>query len=295
MLLLSSLGFKSTSSGRATRELRSWPARSPAPPPRRRHRRHRSAQWPRTGMAALSAAERLALLARSWTEVASGYQEKFSGRFQPWMDDTLRLFAASSPPAAGTIAVPACGPGALHGSAGLAGVRLALLPTVVTNIVLPARSQPPAGCAGQELPLLAAAFPQHRIVGVDLSEGMVQLARQLVQRQGLAGRVEAVCADATDLSSLGPLAGVVSCFGLQQMPRPASVLASWTRALSPGGEGRGLPSTNRACLLHCALQMPPCLPPDPAPLPNRPQAACCAWRSGRSRWRRGGPGSGCRS
>ncbi len=43
---------------------------------------------------------------------------------------------------------------------------------------------------GQELPLLAAAFPWHRIVGVDLSEGMAALARQLVQQQGLQGQVE---------------------------------------------------------------------------------------------------------
>lgn len=37
---------------------------------------------------------------------------------------------------------------------------------------------------------MAAAFPRHRIVGIDLSEGMAVLARQLVQQQGLEGRVE---------------------------------------------------------------------------------------------------------
>ena len=44
--------------------------------------------------------------------------------------------------------------------------------------------------AGQELPLLAAAFPWHRIVGIDLAEGMAELARQLVARSGLGDRVE---------------------------------------------------------------------------------------------------------
>jgi ubiquinone/menaquinone biosynthesis C-methylase UbiE len=36
-------------------------------------------------------------------------------------------------------------------------------------------------------------------------------------------------------AGLAPLAGVFSCFGLQQMPEPARVLANWTRALQPGG------------------------------------------------------------
>ena len=40
--------------------------------------------------------------------------------------------------------------------------------------------------------------------------------------------------DASRLDDLPPLAAVVSCFGLQQMPQPAQVLAHWTRALSPG-------------------------------------------------------------
>lgn len=56
--------------------------------------------------------------------------------------------------------------------------------------VLPPQS---TTAAGQELPLLAAAFPRHRIVGVDLSEGMVELARQLVEGEGLADRVEVRC------------------------------------------------------------------------------------------------------
>ena len=43
--------------------------------------------------------------------------------------------------------------------------------------------------------------------------------------------------DASRLDELAPLAGVVSVFGLQQMPQPAAVLANWTRALAPGGAG----------------------------------------------------------
>ncbi len=32
-----------------------------------------------------------------------------------------------------------------------------------------------------------------------------------------------------------PAAVVFSCFSLQQMPQPATVLAAWARALAPGG------------------------------------------------------------
>ncbi|PSC67659.1 methyltransferase type 11 isoform A [Micractinium conductrix] len=146
-------------------------------------------------------ADRLKLLAASWSMVAEGYVSSFVPRFAPWTTDTLAQLqsaAAAAPLPPGTIAAPACGP-------------------------------------GQELPLLAAAFPQHHILGVDLAEGMVGLAQQLVQREGLGGRVEVRQGDASRLEGLPPLAAVVSVFGLQQMPAPAQVLAAWTRALAPGG------------------------------------------------------------
>ena len=39
--------------------------------------------------------------------------------------------------------------------------------------------------AGQEFPLLAAAFPEHDIVGIDLAQGMVDLAEQVIKEKGL--------------------------------------------------------------------------------------------------------------
>ncbi|KAL4440261.1 hypothetical protein ABPG75_003262 [Micractinium tetrahymenae] len=146
-----------------------------------------------------SAQDRLKLLARSWTMVAEGYDKSFSGRFGPWQRDAIAQLQAALPASGrGTIAVPACGP-------------------------------------GQELPLLAAAFPRHRIVGIDLAEGMVEVARRLVAERGLADRVEVRAGDASRLDGLGPLAGVLSVFGLQQMPAPGQVLANWVAALQPGG------------------------------------------------------------
>jgi hypothetical protein len=55
--------------------------------------------------------DRLELLRRSWTMVADGYLQHFVPRFAPWTRQTLQLLADSAPPHAGTIAVPACGPG----------------------------------------------------------------------------------------------------------------------------------------------------------------------------------------
>lgn len=143
--------------------------------------------------------DRLKLLATSWSMVAQNYDELFSRLFRPWQHDTIAQLQDALPASVqGSIAVPACGP-------------------------------------GQELPLLAAAFPHSRIIGIDLADGMVAVAQKLVAAQGLADRVEVRVGDASCLDDLAPLCAVVSVFGLQQMPAPAQVLANWTRALSPGG------------------------------------------------------------
>ena len=47
-------------------------------------------------------------------------------------------------------------------------------------------------------------------------------------------RVTVEAADATRLpASHDGAAGMLSCFGLQQMPEPHAVLADWVRALAP--------------------------------------------------------------
>ena len=124
--------------------------------------------------------------------VAEGYLQHFVPRFDPWTRKTLQLLADSAPPHAGTIAVPACGPGRCAPGA-VASHRHP--PAARRRWVPPSlhtANPPPRNClpAGQELPLLAAAFPRHRIMGIDLAEGMAELARQLVARSGLGDRVE---------------------------------------------------------------------------------------------------------
>lgn len=77
--------------------------------------------------------------------------------------------------------------------------RIAALPLACCS----APAAPFGGDAGQELPLVAAAFPQHRVVGLDLAEGMVELARALVARRGLSHRVEVRCGFAVTRAQSG--------------------------------------------------------------------------------------------
>jgi hypothetical protein len=71
------------------------------------------------------AAERLALLQRSWSLVADQYHLTFSPLFFPWIQDTLSVLTANSPPP-GVIAVPCCGPGERFGGASWCNVLLPL-------------------------------------------------------------------------------------------------------------------------------------------------------------------------
>ncbi|GIG70638.1 class I SAM-dependent methyltransferase [Phytomonospora endophytica] len=140
--------------------------------------------------------DQAALLARGWDEAASGYERYFVPRFAPWVATAAEVVRdAALPP--GPILVPCCG-------------------------------------TFPELDALTAAHPGREIVGIDLSAGMIALARERA-----AGRPEVrlVHGDATALAATWPgtAAAVVSVFGLQQLPDPAAAITDWTRALRPGG------------------------------------------------------------
>jgi SAM-dependent methyltransferase len=142
---------------------------------------------------AMNREDRLTLLARAWDDGAIGYDAYFVPRLVPWVEQALRALAGPLP--SGIIAVPCCG-------------------------------------TGPELERLAHMHPAREIAGVDLSPGMVQLARQ---RTRGSANVRVYVADATHTDSWPPCAGIISAFGLQQMPEPVTAVASWTRALVAGG------------------------------------------------------------
>lgn len=139
--------------------------------------------------------ERQARIAQGWDEAALGYDEYYVPRFAPWVDASVRAATSESLPD-GPVLVPCCG-------------------------------------TFPELDLLVEHLPGRELVGIDLSEGMVRLARERA-----AGRpeVSALVGDATDLGDwAGRCAAVVSVFGLQQLPEPAFALRSWYAALAPRG------------------------------------------------------------
>jgi SAM-dependent methyltransferase len=138
--------------------------------------------------------ERLARVARGWDEAADGYEEYFVPRFAPWVKAAVD--AIGDVPE-GPVLVPCCG-------------------------------------TFPELDLLVERFPDREIAGIDLSAGMVRLARE---RAAGHSAVEVVQADASTLDSRwsGRCAAVVSAFGLQQLPDPETAIRSWFDALLPGG------------------------------------------------------------
>jgi SAM-dependent methyltransferase len=138
--------------------------------------------------------ERLARLARSWDEAAAGYEAYFVPRFAPWVSTAVRAVTGAALPD-GPVVVPCCG-------------------------------------TFPELDALAEHLPGREFVGIDLSEGMVRLARERSATHPLA---RVVRADASTLDGVGPCAAVVSVFGLQQLPEPDGAVASWVAALRPGG------------------------------------------------------------
>ncbi len=141
-------------------------------------------------------ADRLARVARGWDEAADGYEEYFVPRFAPWVKAAVD--AIGDVPE-GPVLVPCCG-------------------------------------TFPELDLLVDRFPDRAIAGIDLSAGMVRLARERAARLEHRG-VDVVQADASTLDSRwsGSCAAVVSVFGLQQLPDPTAAIRSWVGALRPGG------------------------------------------------------------
>lgn len=136
------------------------------------------------------------LLAQAWDEAAGGYERYFVPRFAPWV--ALAVSALTETPLPpGPILVACCG-------------------------------------TFPEAPALVDAHPERDIVGIDLSAGMVRLA---LERTAAWPRVRVIQGDAATLDAQwhDACAGVVSVFGLQQLPDPEAAMASWMGALRPGG------------------------------------------------------------
>ncbi|MGZ8408301.1 MAG: class I SAM-dependent methyltransferase [Hyphomicrobium sp.] len=91
------------------------------------------------------------------------------------------------------------------------------------------------GCGlGQALLQLAAAFPNSRFTGYDISQEAIGRAVQEAASAGLPN-VDFVIRDATHMSERGRFDLVLTFDAIHDQPDPAAVLAGIRRALRPGG------------------------------------------------------------
>ena len=83
---------------------------------------------------------------------------------------------------------------------------------------------------------LAADLPEAEVIGVDLSEGMLGVGRQKVERNGLRSRVRLEQADAENLPfEDGSFDAVTVAFGVRNFENLDKGLGELQRVLRPGG------------------------------------------------------------
>lgn len=82
--------------------------------------------------------------------------------------------------------------------------------------------------------LVRAVGPTGRVVGVDLSEGMLDVARARVARAGWQN-VELVRADLTEYTPPEPADGVIFCLALSTIPVYDAILENAVNFVPPGG------------------------------------------------------------
>lgn len=92
------------------------------------------------------------------------------------------------------------------------------------------------GCGtGRNFPLLQEIMgPDGSVIGLDLSDAMLEQARQQVARKGWEN-VRLVCADASEFVFPSRVDAVLSTYTLTLVPEPGRVIARARRALAPGG------------------------------------------------------------
>ncbi len=84
--------------------------------------------------------------------------------------------------------------------------------------------------------LIARAAPSSRVVGLDPSQKMLEIARTKVEKAGLGERVELVLGDAETLPFAdATFDGVSIAFGIRNVPNRPRALAEMARVTKPGG------------------------------------------------------------
>lgn len=106
----------------------------------------------------------------------------------------------------------------------------------IVKRTLPRRVLDVATGTGDLAIALAKAVPQCRVTGVDLSEGMLALAREKARQAALAERIDFVCGDAERLEfDEGRFDAVTVAFGVRNFGDIAAGLCEMRRVLRSGG------------------------------------------------------------
>ncbi|GAB89419.1 class I SAM-dependent methyltransferase [Gordonia rhizosphera] len=82
---------------------------------------------------------------------------------------------------------------------------------------------------------LARAYPEATLVGFDVDDESVQMARRAADAAGVADRVEFLRADGDEAATRGPFDVVFAFECIHDMPRPVDVLTAARTSLAPGG------------------------------------------------------------
>jgi demethylmenaquinone methyltransferase/2-methoxy-6-polyprenyl-1,4-benzoquinol methylase len=83
---------------------------------------------------------------------------------------------------------------------------------------------------------IAEQFPNARVIGLDPSERMLEIARTKIEQQGLSARVGFVGGDAQSLPfEPASFDGVTIAFGIRNVPDRARALREMARVTRPGG------------------------------------------------------------
>lgn len=131
--------------------------------------------------------------------------------------------------------------------------------------------------AGAGEPAVSAAErvgPSGYVLATDISEGIVELARQVACERGLK-QIETRAMDGEKLNLTEASFDAVMCrFGLMYMPHPVTALREWRRALRPGGRIAvavfSTPERNGwgalpASIIRRRAHLPPPVPGQPGP------------------------------
>lgn len=191
----------------------------------------------------MSHLNRLQLLKESWNIVAQRYRQEFVPRFRPWVNDAIDALIAQSPPPSGIVFVP----GKLDYLFFLSFLIQTHPPTYTYLFHHTQQHKTQGVGTGDEICALAQKLPNYDYYGVDLSDTMIEIAKEVCKDINTNVTLAVGDASSTADAVLHPgninnnntkntkVAAVFSCFTLQQLPNPREALANWASLL--GGEG----------------------------------------------------------